>query len=259
MSVPSQPKECPPAEDWLVTYADAITLLMAFMVLLVSFSKVDQDKFDKTSSGLAENFSDAPTESTRNKMQEAMKDVVVTEGAEEVAKMATDATGSITLELDSAAFFRPASAELQPQAIPFLQGIYGELSSPLYRQFNINVEGHTDDDPISTMRYPSNWELSANRASTVVRFMLDATKADTRKDRNGQPYGFADNRMRATGFADTQPKVPNRDANGAPIRENQLANRRIVIRVNKSPVYEELKIPKFRRKAKDQSRRKSIN
>ena len=101
MSVPSQPKECPPAEDWLVTYADAITLLMAFMVLLVSFSKVDQDKFDKTNSGLAKNFSDAPTESTRNKMQEAMKDVVVTEGAEEVAKMATDATGRILSHVDN--------------------------------------------------------------------------------------------------------------------------------------------------------------
>jgi len=258
MALPPPPSQAPDNEDWLVTYADAITLLMAFFVLLVSFSKIDLDKLDQVANGLAENFSSEETENQKNVLQEALKDVIVNEGAEQVAKMATDADGSITLELDSGAFFRPASAELLEQAIPVLQGMYQELSSPLYRQFNITVEGHTDDDPISTIRYPSNWELSANRAATVVRFMITATGADTRQDTNGQPYGIAANRMSATGYADTQPKVPNRDANGLPIQENQLANRRVVIRVNRAPVYQELKIPKFRRKPQDR-RRRQIN
>ena len=82
--------------------------------------------------------------------------------------MATDSVGSITLELDSGAFFRPGSAELVAQAIPFLEQVYDEIATPLYKDFNITVEGHTDDEPISTDRFPSNWELSGNRAATVV-------------------------------------------------------------------------------------------
>ena len=131
-----------------------------------------------------------------------------------------------------------------------MKALYDELSSPLYRNFNINVEGHTDDEPIKTIRYPSNWELSSNRAATVVRFIIAESANDTRMDTNGQKYGVERYRLKATGYADTQPKVPNRDASGNPIKANQIANRRVIIRVNKSSNYNKVKIPKFRRKAK---------
>ena len=251
MAVPKPDPPEPPDESWMGTYADAITLLMACFVLLVSFSKVDLDMLDKVANGVAENFSDTPTESKKNVLQDTVKEVVVSEGAEEVAKVATDSEGSITLELDSGAFFRPGSADLLEQAVPFLQGIYEELSSPLYRQFNITVEGHTDDDPISTLRYPSNWELSTNRAATVVRFFISTAANDTRTATNGQPYGMTANRLSAVGYAHTQPKVPNRDADGQPIVENQKTNRRIIVRVNRQQNYDEPKIPTFRRKSKE--------
>ena len=134
-----------------------------------------------------------------------------------------------------------------------MRAMYEELATPLYKQFNINVEGHTDDDPINTPRYPSNWELSSNRAATVVRFIISQTEEDTRVDPNGQKYGVERNRLKATGYADTQPKVPNRDANDAPIRANQIANRRVVIRISKHTNFNKVKIPKFRRKAKKES------
>jgi chemotaxis protein MotB len=81
----------------------------------------------------------------------------------------------------------------------------------------MDVQGHTDDSPINTPQFPSNWELSAARASAVVRYFAEK--------------GIATERMRATGFADTIPKVPNRDPQGNPIRVNQEENRRITIRV----------------------------
>ena len=186
-------------------------------------------------------------------LTKAVKQMAISEGAEGVAKIASDSEGSITLELDSGAFFKPGSADLQEQAYPFMRAMYEELASPLYKQFNINVEGHTDDDPINTPRYPSNWELSSNRAATVVRFIISETEQDTRTDPNGQKYGVERNRLKATGYSDTQPKVPNRDANGAPIRENQIANRRVVIRISKHTNFNKVKIPKFRRKAKKES------
>ena len=71
--------------------------------------------------------------------------------------------------------------------------------------------------PIHTARFPSNWELSAGRATGVVRFFIDE--------------GMQTHRLKAAGFAETRPKVPNRDAQGAPISENQAINRRVLIRV----------------------------
>ena len=59
--------------------------------------------------------------------------------------------------------------------------MYEELASPLYKQFNINVEGHTDDDPINTPRYPSNWELSSARAIAVLRLFVDRLNIDPQK------------------------------------------------------------------------------
>ena len=247
------PQDCPPMppdESWMATYGDAITLLMAFFVLLMSFAKVDLEVFDAVSNGIGEHMAKEDRKSEKDHLTKAMKIMMVSEGAEQVAKIASDSEGSLTIELDTGAFFRPGSAELAEQAYPFMKALYEELASPLYKQFNINVEGHTDDEPMSSIRYPSNWELSSNRAATVVRFVISESKNDTRIDTNGQKYGVEENRLRATGYAHTQPKVPNRDASGVPIRVNRITNRRVVIRINKRTNFNKVKIPKFRRKTK---------
>ena len=247
------PQDCPPMppdESWMATYGDAVTLLMAFFVLLMSFAKVDLEVFDAVSNGIGEHMAKEDRKSEKDHLTKAMKIMMVSEGAEQVAKIASDSEGSLTIELDTGAFFRPGSAELAEQAYPFMKALYEELASPLYKQFNINVEGHTDDEPMSSLRYPSNWELSSNRAATVVRFVISESENDTRMDTNGQKYGVEENRLRATGYAHTQPKVPNRDVSGVPIRENRITNRRVVIRINKRTNFNKVKIPKFRRKVK---------
>ena len=247
------PQDCPPMppdESWMATYGDAVTLLMAFFVLLMSFAKVDLEVFDAVSNGIGEHMAKEDRKSEKDHLTKAMKIMMVSEGADQVAKIASDSEGSLTIELDTGAFFRPGSAELAEQAYPFMKALYEELASPLYKQFNINVEGHTDDEPMSSIRYPSNWELSSNRAATVVRFVISESQNDTRMDTNGQKYGVEENRLRATGYAHTQPKVPNRDVSGVPIRENRITNRRVVIRINKRTNFNKVKIPKFRRKVK---------
>ena len=244
MSVPPAPARDDDSEDWLVTYADAITLLMAFFVLFFSFSKVDLEIYDQVAAGLNENMASKERKDDKNELEEDLRDILIQEGAEEAVKVGTDADGSITLELDGGAFFKPGSADLTDQAVPVLKSIYEELASPIYQSFNISVEGHTDDDPISSLKFPSNWELSSGRASTVVRFMITE--------------GMKNTRLKATGFADTRPKFPNRDEQGAPIIDNMIANRRVVLRINRKPIYQEVKIPKFRRKKGEQKKSKSI-
>tara|TARA_Y100000588_G_scaffold203789_1_gene217608 strand:- start:337 stop:639 length:303 start_codon:yes stop_codon:yes gene_type:complete len=93
-----------------------------------------------------------------------------------------------------------------------------ELSQSPYDLYFVDVEGHTDDAPINTPRFPSNWELSTARATGVVRFLISA---------DVQPE-----RLKAVGYADVRPKFPNRDLFGEPIPENRKKNRRISIRLH---------------------------
>jgi chemotaxis protein MotB len=227
--------EEPEDEAWLMTYADMITLLMAFFVMLASVSKVDFTAYDGVREQLSEKLSRAGNKevSKTAQIQAAIKDVITSEGASEAVQMGTDAQGSITLTLDSGAFFKPGSADLLDQAIPLLKAMTVELGQPIYNSFNISVEGHTDDEPINTPRFPSNWDLSASRAATVVKFFIGEQ--------------FDAKRMRAIGFADTHPLRANRDADGKPIPENMQANRRVVMRINRMPIFEDVKTPQFRR------------
>ncbi len=124
-----------------------------------------------------------------------------------------------TLEINSAAFFSSGSASLSAEGKTILQNVALNLKGEQFKDYNITVEGHTDDSPIGTAQFPSNWELSTSRAAAVVHFLLD--------------QGLPATKLRAVGYADTLPKLPNRDASGNPIPANQLQNRRVVIKLEK--------------------------
>jgi flagellar motor protein MotB len=124
-----------------------------------------------------------------------------------------------TLEMRSTAFFASGSATLSDAGKAILQGLLPRLTAALAEGYRIKVEGHTDDTPIDTPQFPSNWELSTARASAVVHFFLE--------------QGIPAERLRAVGYADTEPKLPDRDAAGNPIPANQAENRRVVIKLEK--------------------------
>lgn len=213
----TNPQQSDNDEDWLTTYADAITLLMAFFVLTTSISKVDLEAFEQINEGIKKQINAKSNETTPTReFREEIKGVAENNSVSDQVSVSAD-SDSINLDLAGRSFFNPGTAEMTAEAAPFLDDIAGMLTEERYQRFRIDVQGHTDDDPISTLQFPSNWELSAARASAVVRYM--AAK------------GVASERMRATGFADTIPKVPNRDPQGNPIRVNQEENRRITIRV----------------------------
>ncbi len=216
MAAPKAPKEEEIKEDWLVTYADAITLLMAFFVMLLTFSKFDIPAFEEAAAAIAGKISDKPKVSPTAEMMIDIQDMVYNMQADEVVKVEKDRKG-VVIELASSAFYKPGSATIRDEAVPVLKEIADMLAAPRYATYNVEVEGHTDDDPISTRLFPSNWELSSRRATRVVRFFIED--------------GMQPLRLKAVGFAETRPKLPNRDANGVPIPENQAENRRVLIRV----------------------------
>ncbi|MCC9622577.1 flagellar motor protein MotB [Thalassospira sp. MA62] len=210
--------EEPLNEDWLTTYADAITLLMAFFVMLASFSKVELPMFEKIQAGIAENIGKRDVVRPMQLLETDLKDSVFNLAMESDVTVANDDEG-LLMELGGGAFFQPGSARLTRDAVVFLKDIGDLLKQPRYLGFQIEIAGHTDDSAINTPEFPTNWELAAGRAIAVVRF-LGALDVDPKS-----------NRMRAISYGDTRPKLPNRDDFGDPIPENREANRRIEIRV----------------------------
>jgi len=122
-------------------------------------------------------------------------------------------------EVNSAAFFASGSAALSEAGMAILRDVAVNLKSDAFKDYLITVEGHTDDSPIHTVQFPSNWELSTARASAVVHFFLN--------------QNIPARRLRAAGYADSISKAPNRDASGNAIPANQALNRRVVIKLEK--------------------------
>ncbi|MBI3114288.1 MAG: OmpA family protein, partial [Rhodospirillales bacterium] len=204
-------------EDWLTTYADAITLLMAFFVMLLSFTKYDIPALEEAAAAFKVTIGKQDQATSPIQLLKLdVEDVVYNMQADQVVKVDKDDKG-VVIELSSSAFYKPGSADIRDEAAPVLEKISQTLKAPRFLPYVIDVEGHTDDDPIATDKFPSNWELSAVRATRVVRFFAE--------------QGIDAIRMKATGFAEIQPKAPNRDAEGKPIKENQSKNRRVAVRV----------------------------
>lgn len=205
-------------QDWLLTFADAVTLLLAFFIMLVSFSKVDMLTFEQVKAGIARDLGQRSITRPAAQLRAQLDTLVDSLGVADAVQVNVYERG-IVLELAANAFYTPGSDRLRPEARPILESVAQTMISPVYSKFKIAVEGHTDDNPVSNDRFASNWELSAARATNVVRLFA---KSD-----------IPVRRMRAVAFADTQPKVVNRDGAGNPLPENQAKNRRIVIRVHR--------------------------
>lgn len=119
----------------------------------------------------------------------------------------TEARGLIVAIVTDQVLFEPGRADLQPEGLQILDIITDALAPTPY---DLAVEGHTDSRPISTSRFPSNWELSTARATSVLRYLVDA-------------HGFDPTRLVAGGYADTRP------LDAAPTAEAQAKNRRVEI------------------------------
>ena len=199
--------ECEVFEDfWIFTYGDMVTLLLCFFVLLFSFCKLDVEKFKS----VAESFKPVPAGSPffLDGRQEVMESIAATMQTTEISEevfVTVDARG-VVVSFSDTALFQPGSAALTKDArrtlTQFSQFLFGLPN-------DVIIEGHTDDHVIRTALYPSNWELSSARASTVARFF--------------EVEGIKGNRMQVVGFGPFRPRFRN-------INEEQRSlNRRVDI------------------------------
>ena len=192
---------------------------MAFFVIMFSISKPDSTKLDQVSGGLSQALH--KKEAAASPFQILAKEAEMQIESEDESK-STDISSSargMTFDFKSGKVFSSGSAAILPAAESTLDRVAQLITFMGVSNYQVEVEGHTDDVPIKTARFPSNWELSAARSSAVVRFLLS---------RGVQP-----DRLSAIGYADSRPKVPHRDKAGNPIVENRVQNRRIVIRIER--------------------------
>lgn len=233
-------------ERWLISYADFITLLFAFFVVMYAISAVNFEKYKVFSASLTTAFGKqaAANQETikqgagqesllsslvdrRNarlgervrKQQEYMQEVasgleqaMATQITSGLVSISTTARG-VVLEINASALFNQGEAELQDSSVRTMARV-AEILAP--GDQNIEIEGYTDDTPIHNAQYPSNWELSSARASSVVRLFID--------------HGIAASRLTAVGSAANRPIASNDTPEG------RARNRRVTVTLLSPPI-----------------------
>lgn len=203
-------------DSWLMSYADMITLLLCFFIIFVSVSEPKKEKLSAITEGMAGKFGTVDLATPFQGVFRSMQEVVETHQIlKDVAIEKSEK--SLVMELSSLSFYKQKSADFDEKMLPVLEELCNTLKSIDFMDYRITVEGHTNDVPVETPMYPSNWELSSARAARMVRFFID--------------HGVKQNRLRAVGYADSRPKVPNLDTKGNAIIENRKLNERVVIKL----------------------------
>ncbi|MFZ0392054.1 MAG: OmpA family protein [Calditrichia bacterium] len=229
------------APAWMVTYGDLMSLLLTFFVLILSFSSIELRKFQQAMGSLKGALGVLPREQSvvrqwepilpqltdfqKRRIQRVvsqLRNMVKREGMENEVTMEATAEGVI-IRIDSPILFEVGEAELKSQAYPILNKII-EMTRDWPN--SIRVEGHTDNLPIHTVQYPSNWELSTARALSVLRYFLNEGKIEPE-------------RLAAVGYGEFHPLVPNSSV------ENRSKNRRVEIYVDNARNIETYREPIF--------------
>lgn len=206
-------------DDWMATYADAITLLLAFFVVMLSMSEPKKSMMQEMQSGLKEQFGQSQeAESQEQALAEVVANITKNGLDTKVIVTPTKAQG-FRIEIPSDMIFQPGSVRLKREIAPLLDRIAVSVNLPQYEGFKVEVQGHTDNEKPKVEGFPSNWEVSAVRAANVLRYI--------------SAKGVLRERLSAVGLADTDPKTPNLDLSNNPIPENQAMNRRIAIELKR--------------------------
>lgn len=204
-------------DDWMATYADMITLLMCFFLLLISISEPNMALFEQIKSGLRSEITGTKKQETPlAEIKSDLDSLLEVERSRNLVVIELGKKG-IKMEFASSALYGPGRADIGDSAQVIMKKLADAIKGIDYFKFDVDIEGHTDDVPIKTPRFPSNWELSSARATGIVKYLISQ---DIEADR-----------LKAAGYSDTRPIAPNRDEDGRSISENQAKNRRIVVRI----------------------------
>ncbi len=201
---------------WLVTYADLMTILLVFFVLLYSLASFEKEKYktkvetiigqleqNQKPNGILLDMSkdtdrkisleDITGLRSRERTLFKMVNNLVRKTDQNQNITTQFRNGKIIITVSGETLFSSGSAKLNPRALPVFNQMIQIFDK--FPEYTVNIKGHTDNIPISTPVFPSNWELSAIRATTVLRYLIS--------------MGMRPQRLTATGYGDIMPRVPN--------------------------------------------------
>jgi chemotaxis protein MotB len=204
--------------NWLISYADMMTLLCGFFIMLFSMAKMDVPKYDSFKEAISKQFGGEYVSPTKD-MAKAIKEVLKQMNMEDKAAVKADSSG-VSIVFQSTVFFGTLSAEVSHDGYNILEKLIKTVEARQKEQkksYRIVIEGHTDSRPVTGGNFPSNWELSSARAARVVRMFLE--------------QGFTPDHLTAIGYADTHPQAPAKLGNGDWDEVALGKNRRVVLRI----------------------------
>lgn len=199
--------------DWLTTYSDMVTLLLTFFVLLFSFSEIDAQKFRNIMSSFQggtgvldggaslEISEEVPPfeeelEEDLEKLKEILEEYADSIGLGSEIILSVEERGLVIRFMDNV-LFDSGKADLKPESIKILNALAEILNREEFKERLIKIEGHTDTDPIIySKNFPTNWELSAIRATNVLRHLVEKENIDG-------------NRVSSSGYSFYRPIAPN--------------------------------------------------
>ncbi len=214
-------KPAPPGEEglplWMATYSDMVTLLLTFFVLLLTFANMDAQKFKESMGSIqkalgiqakdvmalevpysSEKYERKDIELTKKErkildLMLGVKALIENELENDKSTTVSHDPDGVMQRVNGEAMFSPGSATLKPESKRLL-----DVVAKVMKKTNVNlvISGHTDDRPLESSRFPSNWELSAARAAAALRYLTEE-------------HGIDPGRMKAVGYAGTRPLVPN--------------------------------------------------
>ena len=209
------------AMRWLLTYADLITLLMVFFVILYAMSNVNQQKVAALAGSLSIAFNQGGSSlvpmpgagagfgSMGNALEQAGEEIAAeVQGLAETGQIRVfENERGIIISLQGTVLFDTGSADIRPES----KNVLAAVADTLKGLGNyVQVEGYTDDRPINSLMFPTNWELSTRRASNVVRYFVE-------------DKGLSSERFAAAGYGEFRPLYDNNTEAG------RAKNRRVDI------------------------------
>ncbi len=207
-------------EEWQTTYMDTVTILLTFFIIMASSADPKKVLIAGTNAPAGKEISELgnnrvlffPIESLNSDLERLMEDEL------DDGKLVLEKRNyEIRMLFSGSSLYNLGEAELLPEGKAIIERIVERISEIKRKDFKVDVEGHTDSAPIRTFKFSSNWELSAARASNVVRYFLES--------------GIPAAKLKASGYADAFLLEKDTDDKGKYIPEKQDKNRRIVIRL----------------------------
>ena len=204
--------------NWLVSYADMMTLLCGFFIMMFSMAKLDEPQYEIVREAIAKQFG-GEFKSPAQEMARFMAQFLEEKGLKTDASIEVDPSG-VSVIFKSAVFFNTLSADLSPEGTRVLGQLIEAVKNRQQlesKQFKIVVEGYTDGRPVIGGVFASNWELSGARAARVIRLFRES--------------GFNPLQLAAIGYGDTRPQVAERKPSGDFDEDALGKNRRVVVRI----------------------------